>query len=244
MRCSLITFSKGRKHHLEHTLPLMLQQEAPWPYRVVVVDYDCPDGTAEWVQDVYLNPELACPALCVVRLETSSPELNRSRARNLGAIAAGQSSDLLAFVDADACLQPGWLANAAQLITLTRAAIVTPEWNRTTDFGEKGVGCCVVDAGIFHEVNGYDESFEGWGWEDSDFWLRCQAYGHAARSDGALIQMIGHPKAQRVAYHATKNPKKSKQMNMERAKQRIGPVNPDGYGRLRKDEVMEVWRRS
>jgi hypothetical protein len=210
------------------------------PFRVVVVDYDCPDDTADWCMRTY-----GCEGeVVVVRVTKDGPDasiLNRSHARNVGAAAVGRlvrqgkswPTEVLAFVDADAMLEPTWLEDATQALLWNNAAIVTPRWDRVTHRKEKGVGCCVVRDDVFRAVRGYDESFEGWGWEDSDFHNRCQQHGPAVLSDGSLIRMLVHSQAERVAFHDTKEPRQSKLANMELARQRDAAgkrVNPDGYG--------------
>ena len=49
---SIIPTCKGRLHHLRETLPSMLAQDYAGDWEIVVVDYDCPDGTFEWVKSL------------------------------------------------------------------------------------------------------------------------------------------------------------------------------------------------
>jgi glycosyltransferase involved in cell wall biosynthesis len=221
---TIVTFSKGRKHHLEQSLPAMLNQVGAGEHCVVVVDYGCPNGTTEWCQR-------ACghdPRLLIVRHHPETAELNRSHARNIGAVAA-PASDFLAFVDADALLMPGWLRHNIEMLHGQTTAIIAPNWNPKTDKKQKGVGCCVVPFAVFHAARGYDESLTGWGWEDSDFWQRCQRHGSAAYSDGRLIRILRHGQKERVRFHDQKNPSRSKQANIERTVNRETIVNPAGY---------------
>ena len=83
-----ITTCKGRLSHLKETLPDLAR--AP-DIEVVVVDYDCPDGAADWVRS-------SGPDVRIVAVE-DRPLFSASTARNLGAAAA--TADWLAFVDAD-----------------------------------------------------------------------------------------------------------------------------------------------
>ena len=43
-------------------------------------------------------------------------------------------------------------------------------------------GNCSMPADVIRRINGYDEWFTGWGWEDADFALRLQLAGYRGRS--------------------------------------------------------------
>lgn len=74
---SIITTCKGRLHNLARTLHEFLKQGQT---EVIVVDYDCPDGTSEYVARNY-------PLARLVSV-TDQPKFNTSHARNLGAAQA------------------------------------------------------------------------------------------------------------------------------------------------------------
>lgn len=225
---SLITTCKGRLHHLRHTLPSMLAQVSPDPHEVVVVDYECPDGTFDWCRS------LNAARLVSVRVSAASDEFNRSHARNCGAQVARGS--ILAFVDADMRLQPGWAATAADPIRCGMAQLVT-----VSHFGPDGWdrgGTCLVTASLFHEVRGYDESLRGWGVEDADFYQRCGAIAPCGRFPAGLVLPIKHGHADRVRFHDQKDLGASSRENQERVWRRIGPANASRYG----DGVVEVHR--
>lgn len=234
---AIVTFSKGRRHHLEESLPRMLAQmwhnEEFW---VVVVDYGCPDGSADWCLEYLASQDKHCRSkLKIVRVLDAPGELNRSHARNIGGKFAVEqlAVDAVAFLDADAMIEPGWTANAAGVMDDAGTAIVTPRWSELTDRHQKGVGCCLVRASVFCRVRGYDELMRGWGWEDSDFHNRCTATGGCGLSDGRLIQIRRHPLRERVRFHRLKDKSQSKADNIARTKARDAAgevVNPDGYG--------------
>ncbi|MBM4221050.1 MAG: hypothetical protein FJ170_03775, partial [Gammaproteobacteria bacterium] len=73
---SFITTCKGRLQHLMQTLPKMAAQPGT---ETIVVDYDCPDNSGDWVAANF-------PAVRVVRVK-DQPIFVASRARNLGAAA-------------------------------------------------------------------------------------------------------------------------------------------------------------
>jgi glycosyltransferase involved in cell wall biosynthesis len=78
-RFAIVTTCKSRLDHLKQSLPNMISQGA---HEVIVVDYDCPEGTAAWVEKHH-------PGVRVVRA-TDPIGFCLSRARNLG-IAAAQA---------------------------------------------------------------------------------------------------------------------------------------------------------
>src|SRR6266404_326707 len=98
-----ITTCRGRLPHLQQSLPTFVAQPGT---SCVVVDYDCPQGTAAWVQQAY-------PQVTVVQA-TDQPRFELSKARNLSAQAAG--APWLCFVDADVQLSPHFAAAVSPLL--------------------------------------------------------------------------------------------------------------------------------
>ncbi len=60
------------------------------------------------------------------------------------------------------------------------------EWAQTN---APSVGVCAIRVGAFLELGGYDEGFEGWGFEDMDFALRCQEAVGLERIPGPLYHL-------------------------------------------------------
>ena len=181
MSLSIVTTCKGRLDHLKLTLPQMLAQPGT---ETIVVDYDCPDGTAAWVSANH-------PAVQVVKVGTE-PLFNHSRARNLGAEAA--NGEWLAFVDADTRLSPNYSERVIPLLQLGRyfrpAPMQLDVW-----------GNVVCRKNDFETIGGYDEVMRGWGGEDDDLYLRLGLLGSKADSfPGALLEAIGHDSADRVRF--------------------------------------------
>jgi hypothetical protein len=183
---SLITTCKGRLHHLQRTLPLMAAQAN---VECIVVDYGCPQGTADWVAE---NHSL----VRVIRVD-DDPMFNQCRARNLGAIAA--RTPVFCFVDADIMLAPDFSSGILRDCrdkTFLRAQPVTIEtW---------GTFACRRED--FWRVGGYDEVYEGWGASPEDLFLRLAAAGCTEnRFSGKLISSIPHGDGERTAFYGNKN---------------------------------------
>lgn len=158
---ALITTTKGRLHHLRETLPLMLAQGAD---EVIVVDYDCPDGSGDWVERHH-------PGVQVVRVD-AAPSFCAARARNMGAAVA--RSEWLVFIDGDIRTHAGWVDWMREFLepgNFYRAA----SGQRGRDPELEGTSIC--RRADFDAVGGYDEVFDAWGGEDTDLYGRLERHG-------------------------------------------------------------------
>jgi GT2 family glycosyltransferase len=190
-----ITTCKGRLEHLKQTLPRVVGQPG---VSCVVVDYDCPENTADWVTANF-------PQVTVVRV-TGEIGFNAARARNLGARAA--KAPWLAFFDADI------------LWTLELASKVIPELQQGHFYRAQPVtpqtwGSFICLREDFDAVGGYDEAFVGWGGEDDDLMTRLAMLGRISSGYSAeLIEEISHDDEARVRFHEVKNRAVQHRINM------------------------------
>lgn len=187
---SLVTTCKDRLDHLKQTLPSMVSQGF---HEVIVVDYDCPQGTSKWVRDNH-------PSVVLAKVE-NEPLFNLSKARNVGAIQS--TGDVLCFVDADVVLAEGYLSWFADNFVQNSFYIL-------------GVGTPVCTRAQFETVGGYDEVIAGWGGEDWDFCLRLKQAGYDLKSfpNDLIKDRIQHSDLMRTAYFDIKD----KQVSMLRAR--------------------------
>jgi len=157
---SFITVCKGRLEHLRKTLPSLAAQPNS---ETIVVDYDCPDGTAEYVLTHY-------PTVRVVKVK-HRPEFNNWEGRNLGATAA--TGNILAFIDADTVLSNRASEIALRLLTPS-TFLKMPAQSKLREIkaiGDGGsrigsnqiAGLMVVRKDDFDRVGGYDQVLRGWG---------------------------------------------------------------------------------
>ncbi|HVZ42536.1 MAG TPA: galactosyltransferase-related protein [Ramlibacter sp.] len=188
-RIAFITTCKGRLHHLRETLPTMLSER---PDEVIVVDYGCPQGTAEWVRANH-------PDVKLVRVD-DDPGFHHARARNIGAAQA--RADWLLFIDADVRVKPGWCAWMAQ--SLRRGAFYRAgSVNGVREPETFGTAICPRDA--FVRIEGYDEAFRGWGGEDTDLYRRLSALGLSMQAYPAdFIDVIHHGDDERMGFAEVK----------------------------------------
>lgn len=166
---SFITTCKNRLAHLKQTLPLMASQSGS---EVIVVDYGCEQGTAEWVEKTF-------PKVKVIRV-VDDPRFLASRARNIGARQA--TGEFLCFIDADVLLKidiGAWAGEFAQPHMFYVSG-------NPRDFGTWGFVIC--SRASFERIDGYDEAYDGWGGEDVDLYDRLRAldYSRATVPSDAL----------------------------------------------------------
>ena len=194
---SIITTCKGRLDHLKRSLPHMLEQNGA---EVIVVDYSCPDGTADYVEEHF-------PSVRVVRVEGEAGFSNW-RARNRGAAAA--SSNVLIFCDADTILAEGAVEVISTTLPPRRYGFFSRE--ATLRFNKSRIrigdnqlrGFHVVPTPAFRALGGYDEVLEGYaagGDTDLEDRLALRGIQRFALGDAIIDDVIEHEHETRLTYH-------------------------------------------
>jgi hypothetical protein len=157
----------------------------------------------------------------------SSKELfNKSAALNAGVQAFGKTGETLVLLDIDVVLAPNFISTTRQ--RLKESANFVPAnsglfldaasstnvskvlMNREASSGPLSGyllanprGLCVVSRFEHYEsIGGFDESFEGWGGEDTDFHQRLDSAFGVGRFDGVLIH-LNHDRPDMTAYAAS-----------------------------------------
>ncbi len=214
---------KGRLSHLHRTLPLVLAQDYYGPLAVAVIDYGDPDGCFEWCA------ALRHQRLSSVRILDNTQRFNLSRARNCGANLL--PAELYWFVDADSLVPTRFLQHTVPLLQPPGALLARRNFrDRNTDT----CGLCLVRAREFHLCRGYDEQFEGWGPEDSDFYARVRLRGPTACFPPWLYPAtIRHSNALRTRFYSQRDISASAADGCRRLLQPDRVVNPTGYGRAK-----------
>jgi hypothetical protein len=193
---SIITTCKGRLDHLKRSLPRMVENGA----EVIVVDYSCPEGTADYVEQNF-------PSVRVVRVE-GEEGFSNWKARNRGAEAA--SSNVLVFCDADTILAE----DAVEVISATLPPRTFGFFSRnaTLRFNKSRIrigdnqlrGFVVVPAQVFRALGGYDEVLEGYaagGDTDLEDRLALRGIQRFELGDGIVEDVIEHDHETRFTYH-------------------------------------------
>ncbi len=155
---SFVIPCKGRLDHLKKTLPNLAGQESS---EMVIVDYDCPDGTKEWVNQNY-------PRFLVEKVE-DCPVFNLSKARNIGLHRA--TGDWVFFLDADILLSKDFVSRVKDTLSTNKYYLL----GKSRDVGAKG--SVLVQREMALAIKGYDENYQGYSWEDIDFFTRLTYAG-------------------------------------------------------------------
>ena len=123
---------------------------------------------------------------------------NRGWAFNVGADLVRDEAEYLLFLDGDVLMQPDCLRRTLDLLRAGSPAVrpysevmyldrdstmrVLEAWpslppatelNGSVYRNPMGLGIA-IEAGLYHRIGGHDERFEGWGWEDREFWARLE----------------------------------------------------------------------
>ncbi len=140
--------------------------------------------------------------------------MNRAAARNRAAASAG-GWDVAVFLDADTVPDFEKLRRAVELAEGGRLALPQNVFRSLTRDGTDRVlaggvdpveapvrwtysnpksSCLAVGRATWEKVGGYDEHFQGWGFEDSSFFHACQSLAGVVRLEGAC-QHLWHPRS-------------------------------------------------
>lgn len=191
-RVSIVTVCKGRLHHIQQTLPLMVAQSAD---EVIVVDYDCPQGVGDWVEENFNSVK-------VIRVHDDQG-FCVARGRNAGA--QNSSSPWICFVDADIKMASGFVEWMRQN-TFSSFFYRCGPTNGKRDFETYGTFVCHRRA--FESVKGYDELFRGWGGEDDDLYDRLKLFNVGeAYYPSDFVSAIPHDDLERVTFYSEKSKK-------------------------------------
>ena len=178
---SIITCCKGRLDYLKRSLPTFAAQPES---EVIVVDYDCPQKTHEWVAAHYPQVRLVVVA--------NAPRFNVSRARNIGAEHA--RAPWLVFCDADDLLTPSFSTD------LLRKAM--PGTYQRTLRGDKPEAIPLAcEATAFRAIGGYDDALQGWGLEDFEIISRLGQGGMREIGSAAVGRNVPHSKTECDRYY-------------------------------------------
>lgn len=198
MKVSIIIPCKNRLDHLQQTLPLVLNQDYP-DFEVVVVDYNCPQNTWQWVEGL-VSPKVKC-----VVAPVGENEWSLSAARNFGY--KHSTGDMLFFLDADAKL--------LEKDFLTRHVQHCVDGSFICGWGfHDATGCCMLRRIAFEAVKGYNEAIKSWGAED--IFLYSKLEGELAQEKRVWlggIETIKHGDEWRNFYHGGRDPMQTNEEN-------------------------------
>lgn len=204
MKISFCTTCMGRTHHLRETLLRNIRDnhlpDGP-QVEFVVLDYNSKDGMGDWIlNDPELQPYLESGVLQYFR--TEDPEhFHMAHAKNMAHRLA--SGDVLCNLDADNFLGYGFSQYLDCIFTNNPNVVLNPSQRVSKMFGpdDRGFfGRVAVARTNFERLQGYDEQFKGWGFEDTDFMQRAKGLGlqHLRIDNLKYLEIITHSNHDRV----------------------------------------------
>jgi GT2 family glycosyltransferase len=177
---SIVIATKDRAHYLEHALASLRDQRDAPPFEAIVVDNGSVDNTRSVVERFVST----FPALRYV----NAPQPNRGQARNRGAAQA--RGRYLLFCDDDVLLPAGWIAAHAAAQSFGPARVVNGPILNVASYANRPrpkpvnysrAFLCTCNASLareaFDRAGGFDETFDLYGWEDTELGVRLREAG-------------------------------------------------------------------
>ncbi|HEV3157130.1 MAG TPA: glycosyltransferase family A protein [Candidatus Baltobacteraceae bacterium] len=182
MMFSVIIATRNRASMLGRALDSLGAQRGAPRFELLVIDNGSSDRTPEVVAD---HAHVASEGV----LRIFVPEPNRAAARNVGIVRA--RGEIVLFIDDDVDLPPGFLAAHARAHagSATKLAVSGPIINvpsyeekpepRTKHYSRAFFCTCNVSVAreVLLAVDGFDEGFDRYGWEDTELGIRLRRAG-------------------------------------------------------------------
>lgn len=172
--------TKDRVRYLERALDSLQRQTGAPPFEVVVVDNGSVDATKDSVGEYARH----FPALRYVAV----PQPNRGKARNRGVRAA--RGRYLLFCDDDVLLPERWIAAHAAAHGRSAECVVNGPILNVPSYADRPkpkpanysrAFLCTCNASLskaaFLRAGGFDETFDLYGWEDTELGVRLRLAG-------------------------------------------------------------------
>ena len=205
MKISFCTTRMGRAHHLKETLPQNICDNPAskgLDVEFVVLNYNSQDDLHEWIMDdSEMQKHVESGLICYGK--TTDPEFfHMSHAKNMSHRLA--TGDVLCNLDADNFLGKGFAKMLYKHFADDMDIVMSPSHRagRRRGADDRGfLGRIATSRKDFYKLNGYDESFIGWGGEDNNFLQRAKALGakHLRFENASFLEIIRHTNEDRVA---------------------------------------------
>jgi glycosyltransferase involved in cell wall biosynthesis len=180
---------KGRLADLQKSLPLLLAQKGTC---TIVVDADCPDGTAEWVRENH-------PVAHIKKID-SMTIFNLSAARNAGL--SQLQAPWVCFIGADVMIAPDFWK---RLRPILKPGHFFRFQNTREKFGITGT--VIAESDAVRRVSGYDEVIQSYGGEDYEFYASLARLGlKDSALDGSMVSSVApNTNEQRSQFYSESN---------------------------------------
>ncbi len=194
----------GRAHHLKETLPQNIRDNPQidgLDIEFVVLNYNSKDDLHEWItQDPEMKEHIESGLLRYGR--TIEPEhFHMSHAKNMAHRMA--SGDIICNLDADNYTGAKFGKFLQMNFEENMDIVMNPSHrvSKLFDPDERGFyGRVVISRENFQKLHGYDETYSGWGGEDTDFMQRAKGLGlqHVRIDSLGYLGLISHTNEERV----------------------------------------------
>jgi len=166
---SIVTTCMNRIEDLKQTFPLNVKNCLQYTnFEFVIVDYNSKDGLEEFIKD---NCKNWYESGIIKYVKTTKPQYySMTHSRNIGFLAA--TGEIVHSVDADSFVSNTFLDK------VNKQAELFPKKAMFTKGIQKLHGRLGFYKKEFIELGGYDESIEGYGFDDRDLWFRALFSGY------------------------------------------------------------------
>lgn len=188
------TTCMGRLSNLRVTLTYNLRAMEPFMQyvRLVLLDYNCPDGTSAWIRRHHADA-LASGQLVLLR-STTPAHFHMSHAKNVAHRCAGDG--VLCNLDSDNFLDGDYIRYLREFFRRDNGRAIL----RCTGNGRGGR--VAMRRALFEELGGYDESMTGWGYEDVDIVERARLAGCFITAYCGRAPFLDNTKEERSSHYA------------------------------------------
>lgn len=198
---TFFTVVMNRLHHLKQTLPENMEHNNEPSTRFLLLDYNSTDGLKDYILANF-SKELQTGKLSYHRY-AHARYFSHSHSRNLAVRHVNTTH--VCNVDADNFTGKNFDTWLADLFTLNLGSVISAISNSHKIYGVFGRMAISLDQ--FNAVGGYDESFEGYGFEDYDLVSRLQENGakKILIDDTRFLKALSHDNEDRLAMEWTKD---------------------------------------
>lgn len=173
----------NRESHLKQTIEHNLAVMRSYYYEYLILDYSS-DSDA-YIKELAKDPRLTCYRVNDMKY------YHHSHAKNV--ISKLATGDILIHIDADNWVSADFLENVVYILDHDLHKYICNADNVADMFGR-----ICISRENFMKLSGYDEHFNGWGFEDTDFVWRARAMGlQYIVIDESLIPIV-HSNEERV----------------------------------------------
>ena len=191
----LFTVVMNRLHHLEQTLPANIRDNSHPSSYWLILDYSSDDGLQQYILD-FFSDELRRGRLQYHRYDYAK-YFSHAHSRNLAVQLA--NARYICNVDADNYTGKDFDKYVLQTFSHHPNTVLSALSNTHKIYG--AFGRMAVSRENFMQVGGYDETFDGYGFEDYDLVSRMEQYGleKIMIEEPGFLKVISHGNEDRVA---------------------------------------------